>query len=63
ISQPFYSFPNAYVALKKNAVVMGLWGKNLTETEYATFYFKSVGNSFIQRGKPLQMGVFLTINL
>ncbi|KAA6312482.1 hypothetical protein EZS27_036594, partial [termite gut metagenome] len=42
ISQPFYSFPNAYVALKKNAVVMGLWGKNLTETEYATFYFKSV---------------------
>jgi outer membrane receptor protein involved in Fe transport len=63
LSQPFYSLPDAYAALKKGSVTMGLWGKNLTETHYATFYFKSVGNSFVQRGKPLQMGVFLTINL
>jgi hypothetical protein len=42
---------------------MGLWGKNLTGTKYDTFYFKSVGNSFVQRGKPLQTGVFLTVNL
>ncbi|KAA6333694.1 hypothetical protein EZS27_017913, partial [termite gut metagenome] len=63
ISQPFYSLPNAYVALKKGSVIIGLWGKNLIETDYTTFYFKSVGNSFVQRGKPLQTGVFLTINL
>ena len=27
-------------------------GENLSDTEYCTFYFKSVGNSFFQTGKP-----------
>lgn len=27
-------------------------GENLSDTDYCTFYFKSVGNSFFQTGKP-----------
>lgn len=34
-----------------------LRGANLTGTEYDTFYFKSVGNSFFQRGKPFRVTI------
>jgi hypothetical protein len=30
-------------------------GSNLTDRDYDTFYFKSVGNSFFQRGKPRRL--------
>ena len=32
-----------------------VYNGNLTGTEYDTFYFKSVGNSFFQRGKPFRL--------
>lgn len=34
-----------------------LRGSNLTGTEFDTFYFKSVGNSFFQRGKPFRITI------
>ena len=34
-----------------------LRGANLTGTEFDTFYFKSVGNSFFQRGKPFRVTI------
>ena len=34
-----------------------LRGANLTGTEFDTFYFKSVGNSFFQRGKPFRVAI------
>lgn len=63
ISQPFYGLLNATVSVQKNGYTLGIWGKNLTETDYNTFYFKSVGNSFVQRGKPLQFGFFINVNI
>lgn len=62
-SQPFYGLMNATVSINKKGYQFGIWGKNLTGTRYDTFYFKSVGNSFVQRGKPIQFGAFFTINL
>ena len=36
---------------------------NLTGYEYNVFYFKSIGNSFFQCGKPLRWTVGLTFEL
>jgi outer membrane receptor protein involved in Fe transport len=60
--QPFYGTLGGSVSLKKDKFLLTLWGKNLTNTEYNTFYFKSIGNSFVQRGKPMQIGVTIMIN-
>ena len=35
----------------------GLWGRNLTNKDYTTFYFESMARGFEQRSKPLQFGV------
>lgn len=40
-----------------------LWGKNLTGTRYDTFYFVSMGNTFLQKGKPMQYGITLNIEI
>jgi outer membrane receptor protein involved in Fe transport len=63
LSQPFYSLLGASVALEKGNCSFQLWGKNLNNTSYHTFYFKSVGNSFVQRGKPVQIGLSIQITI
>ena len=62
-SQSFYGQLQASATLNMNRFSVSLWGKNLTDTDFNTFYFKSVGNSFVQRGKPLRFGISLNINL
>lgn len=38
-------------------LTFGLWGKNLTDADFNTFYFESMGNRFAQKGKPAQAGL------
>ncbi len=51
-----------YALLGANATLcwkyaqLELWGRNLTGTKYDVFYFRSMGNDFLQRGKPREMG-------
>ncbi len=59
LSQNFYSQLNASLELRKGDFSLGLWGKNLTDTEFNTFYFRSVGNDFISPGKPIRWGISL----
>lgn len=40
-----------------------VWAKNITGTRYDTFYFKSIGNEFIQRGRPFQAGLTMALEL
>ena len=61
--QPFYGQLGASISCSKNNFTFILWGKNLTDTKFNTFYFKSMGNSFVQRGKPAQIGLSLNINI
>ena len=56
-SQDFYATLNGYVSLKTKTVQIDLWGRNLTDNEFTTFYFESMGRGFEQRCKPLQVGV------
>ena len=60
LSQNFYSQLGASVDLRKGDFTLSLWGRNLTGTDFYTFYFKSVGNSFFSHGKPRQLGLTLS---
>ena len=57
VSQDFYATLNGYISLKAKNVQVDLWGRNLTDNEYTTFYFESMGRGYEQHSKPLQVGV------
>ena len=63
LSQAFYGLLSASLTWEKGAFGASLWGKNLLDEQYNTFYFRSIGNDFFAQGKPLQLGVSLHINL
>ena len=60
LKQDFYSLLNASVELRKGDFSLSLWGRNLTNTDYYTFYFKSMNNNFLNQGKPCRLGVTLS---
>ena len=60
LEQNLYSQLGASVDLKKGDFTLSLWGRNLTNTDFYTFYFKSVGNTFYNHGKPCRLGVTLS---
>ena len=57
VSQDFYATLNGYISLKAKNVQVDLWGRNLTDKQYTTFYFESMGRGYEQHSKPLQVGV------
>ncbi len=63
LSQAFYALWSASLEWRKGKWGASLWGKNLLNEKYNTFYFRSIGNDFFAQGKPLQFGVSLHINL
>ena len=63
LTQAFYGLLSASLTWEKGHFGASLWGKNLLDEEYNTFYFQSIGNNFFSRGKPLQAGISLHLNL
>lgn len=64
IKEEAYGTLNATIGLtprKFNKLTVSIWGKNLTDSEYNTFYFESMGNKFVQKGKPVQGGIKATL--
>lgn len=59
VSQPLYALLGASVTFSRGDCSLQLWGENLTDTKYHTFYFVSIGNEFVQRGRPLRFGATL----
>lgn len=62
-SQPFYALFDASVRLEHRRYSIDFWGRNLTGSRYDVFYFKSMGNEFVQRGRPRTFGITLNINI
>ena len=62
VKQPFYALLSASVRFVKDDFTIDLWGENITDTQYDTFYFVSIGNAFLQRGNPARCGVTLRLN-
>jgi outer membrane receptor protein involved in Fe transport len=63
LRQPLYSTLGAQLTLQLKDLSITLWGRNLTNTDYDVFYFKSVGKEFFSKGAPIHGGVRLNINL
>ncbi len=63
LKQNFYSLLNASVELRKGDYSLSLWGRNLANTDYYTFYFKSMGNDFMSQGKPCRWGATFSFAL
>ena len=59
LEQDFYSQLSASVTLHARNVSLSLWGRNLTDTDFYTFYFKSMTNNFYNHGKPCRIGATL----
>lgn len=63
IYQPFYAQLGTSLTLKHKNYSLQIWGYNITNTNFDTFYFVSIGNAFLQKGKPHQFGATLRINI
>lgn len=63
LSQPFYTLFEASVRLEHARYSLDVWGRNLADRQYDVFYFKSIGNEFVQRGRPRTFGITLNINI
>lgn len=62
-SQNLYALLNASVSLALPHCELQLWARNITDTRYHTFYFVSIGNEFVQRGKPFRAGATLRVTI
>ena len=62
VSQDFYTLLNAKVALTKGIVTWEVWGKNLTNTDYMAYGFKSSSGNYAQAGRPLMFGTTIELN-
>ncbi|MBD5339478.1 MAG: TonB-dependent receptor [Bacteroides sp.] len=57
LNQKFYGLLGATIGYNTPSWSVEVWGKNLTNTKYYTFYFMSIGNEFRQRGRGLDYGL------
>ncbi len=63
IKQPVYALLGAAVRFTNERYNLSLWGRNLTNKAYDTFYFESMDCEFMQQGKPISFGATLNITL
>lgn len=55
-SQNFYGLLNGKISLVKGICQLDIWTKNALDASYDTFYFESMGKSYVQSGRPFQIG-------
>ena len=63
ISQPLYVLVDATVRFEGRFWGVDFWCRNATNTSYDTFYFESMGNRFVQRGRGVTGGVKVMFNI
>lgn len=61
--QGFYAPVRLSVSARWNHLTLRLWMDNVNGVRYSTFYFKSMGNEFVQRGAPRTAGVSVSVEL
>lgn len=59
VSQSFYGILNRRLSLQKGNGQIDFWVRNALDKDYAAFYFESMGNGFMQKGRPIQAGIEL----
>lgn len=63
LSQPLYALLGSELTLEGRHYSLELWGRNLTGTQYKTFYFVSMSREFLQRGHGRTLGATLRLRL
>ena len=63
LMQPFYVRRAPTIRIEHDRYSLDLWGRNLAGERYDTFRFVSMGNAFLQRGRPRTFGITLNINI
>lgn len=63
IRQKFYATLGASITFQYDVAQLTIWGENLTNTKYNTFYFESLSRSFAQRANPWAVGGTIRIFL
>ncbi len=63
LREDFYSLWNASLRIEHKNYSIDLWGRNLGDRHYGVFYFKSMGNEFMQYGRPRTFGVTVSVNI
>ncbi len=63
LSQPFYTLVEASIRFEHPNYSLDIWGHNLADASYNVFYFKSIGNEFVQQGRPRTFGITLSLNI
>jgi outer membrane receptor protein involved in Fe transport len=56
VYQNFYGILNLKAGINKGAFVLNVWTNNTLNTNYASFYFESMGRGLAQKGKPFNFG-------
>ena len=62
VYQNFYGLLNLKTGVSKGIFGLNVWTRNSLNTDYATFLFKTGGQTLAQKGAPFQMGVDLTVS-
>lgn len=60
--QQLYALVNLKIGVSKGCFTWEVWSKNLTNTNYLSYYF-TTRKSYAQQGKPLTYGTSVTITL
>lgn len=61
--QNFYATVGSHVLFDFGTCELNMWGKNLSQTKYKTFYFESMNRGFYQKGNPMQIGFDFTFKI
>ncbi len=61
--QKLYGLMGFSVKFDHKHYSLDVWGENIINTRFSTFYFESVNHSFVQRGKPRRFGVTVRVNI
>ncbi|HRW62949.1 MAG TPA: TonB-dependent receptor [Bacteroidales bacterium] len=56
-----YHMLNAKISLIKNKFQFDIWARNILNTQYRSFLFEALGNTYVQMGKPFQVGVNVSV--
>ena len=61
--QKMYGTLNLKASVRKRIFELAVWTKNTMNTDYSVFYFESLGQPLMQKGKPFRLGIDLSITL
>ncbi len=56
-----YHMLNAKISLIKSKFQFDIWARNILNTQYRSFLFEALGNTYVQMGKPFQVGVNISV--